>query len=112
MNTPQEPKPMIIYIQNSDLDFDLDWKKVVAAQFPHKDSEIEATEFIEHSAYQKSQDELKLAKELIKKASETLELADAHVKHRSDILFMNQTIALRQLIEHVSAELRAFQGKV
>lgn len=48
-----EEKPREFYLSTVDLDFDLNCKKVLACEYPHKDYDLTLfTKVIEYSAYQ------------------------------------------------------------
>lgn len=52
-------KPREFWLQKSDLEFDLNWRKIFAAEYPHKDTTGEnALRVIEYSAYDQLYDGL------------------------------------------------------
>lgn len=55
----EQVKPREFWLQKADLDFDLNWRKIFAAEFPHKDTLGEnALHVIEYSAYKELKKEL------------------------------------------------------
>lgn len=63
--TTQKP-PRTFWLAKPDLDFDLNWKHIHAAEFPNKGSIFNALHVIEMSAYQALEAKLEVAKEALK----------------------------------------------
>lgn len=53
------------YLLKDDLDFDLNWKKIHAAEYPYKDSVTNALRVIDYKAYLAIQQELEDARQVI-----------------------------------------------
>lgn len=62
----EEKKPRIFWLANPDLDFDLNWKKIHAAEYPHKDTLEDSLKVIEYSAYEALKAKLEKAKDALR----------------------------------------------
>ena len=53
MTDNENTKPRVFWLCESDCDFDLNWKKIEAAEFPHKETiKNDVIRVIEHNAYE------------------------------------------------------------
>ena len=54
------------WLAKPDLDFDLNWKKILAAEYPHKDTLVDCLHVIEKSAYDLLARKLEIACEALR----------------------------------------------
>lgn len=58
MNQVNNDKPRKFYLSSVDLDFDLNCKKILACEYPHKDYDLSLfTKVIEYTAYEELKNE-------------------------------------------------------
>lgn len=67
-------KPRVFFLAKDDLDFDLNWKRVFAAEFPHKDTTDDALIVIEYSAFEDLQKENARLKERVERLRNALKI--------------------------------------
>ncbi len=70
-------EPRTFWLATPDLDFDLNWKRIFAAEFPHVNTRVDALEVIEKSAYDKLQAECERLKYLVESLPRIREERDA-----------------------------------
>lgn len=68
-----DKKPREFWLAKPDLDFDLNWKNIHAAEYPHKNTKVDTLHVIEYSALEAAQKENEELKEKLAIAAEALE---------------------------------------